>query len=404
MAKTIKPPGIGTNKNLYKIFGPHPVLTEGATVTGTKKSTAHHARLLAKKPTLSQKEFQDQFLIRTNDGSFFFKISHPDSLFKRGRTVNQQVLKQILSNSKLASQYYSWRDAFAKVASDHDINQVEWLGKRDQDDLREIIERDEEHAVTAYEQKNKLETNKAHEKFVQAALGFFHKNSGTKEKLLEDLGVKSLTADQKSWLIGALCDNYLFGANHDGAKVLKKHPDYHGFAEKFNILSEIPNNPQKTCYASAVISDLTSKSSSSSTITTLKGAQGQYNRAPLDTDKDKVVTETDVKSRFENIIADIDQHISKDGTYFLLKNPSNSNESLTPQEALGTRLSLAKKQERNSLEDMLIATNYLIEAYKICQIFLPKQTEQLQDVKDLSIDNIWSILQSQTSNPQKNPS
>ena len=87
----------------------------------------------------------------------------------------------------------------------------------------------------------------------------------------------------------------------------------------------------------------------------------------------------------------------------MLKNPSNPTESLTPEEALSTRLSLAEKQGRDSLEDMLIAKNYLIEAYKICQKFFPKQTKRLQDVRELLIDNIWSILQSEASNPQKNP-
>jgi hypothetical protein len=253
------------------------------------------------------------------------------------------------------------------------MNQVEWLGANEQDEVEEKIKQSDEYAVTAYEQKNNLETNEAHEKFVQAVLGFFHKHTGTKEKLLEDLGVKSLTADQKSWLIGALCDKYLFDANHDGAKVLKKHPDYHGFTEKFNTLREIPNNPNKP-------------------------------RFFIRNSGNSLVTPKEVSSMLDTLISEIDQHICKHGKDFLLKNPSNPTESLTPREALRTRLSLAEKQGRDSLEDMLIAKNYLIEAYKICQIFFPKQTKQLQKVKDLSIDNIWSILQSQASNPQKNPS
>jgi hypothetical protein len=372
MTRTINPSGIGIERKLYDILGRHPVLIEGATITGRKKPTAQPARLLAKKPTLSQREFQDRCLIRTNDGSFFFKISQPNSLFKRDRTVNQQVLKQILSNPRLASQYYSWRDAFAKVASDHDMNQVEWLGSSEQDEVEEKIKQSDEYAVTAYEQKNNLETNEAHENFLRAAQGFFHKNTGTKEKLLEDLGVKSLTADQKSWLMGALCDNYLFDANNDGAKVLKKHPNYHDFTEKFNTLREIPNNPIKP-------------------------------RFFVRNSGNSLVTPKEVSSMFDTLISEIDKHISEEGQDFLLKNPSKPTESLTTQQALGTRLSLAEKQGRDSLEDMLIAKNYLIEAYKICQKFFPKQTKRLQDVRELLIDNIWSILQSQASNPPKNP-
>jgi hypothetical protein len=373
MTETQTLPGIGIDPKLLRIFGQNPVLTEGQLVTGKNPMTRQQARQLAQKPTLSNDDFQQRCLIRTNDGPSFFKISQPNSLFKKNRTINQQTLKQILSNSRLASQYYSWRDAFAKVASGHDMNEIEWLGNRDQTDIEENIRRDEEYAVTAYEQKNSLETNEAHVKFVKAAQGFFHKHNGTEEKLLEYLGVKSLTADQKSWLIGALCDHYLFDENLVGAKVLKKHPDYQGFAEKFNILSGIPDNPHEPMFF-------------------------------VRNSDNSLVTREKVTSMFDELISQIDKHISQDVQGFLLANPSNPTQSLTPQKALSTRLSLAENQGKDSFEDMLIAKNYLIEAYKICKLHFPRQTKQLQDVKGLLIDNIWSILQSQASNPQMNPS
>jgi len=372
MTKAKTSPSIGIDPKLLRIFGQHPVLIEGQLVTGRNPLTRQQARQLAQKPTLSNDDFQQRCLIRTNDGPSFFKISQPNSLFKKDRTINQQVLKQILSNPTLASQYYSWRDAFAKVASGHNMNEIEWLGNRDQTDIEENISRNEEYAVTAYEQKNSLETNKAHEKFVKAAQGFFHKRNGTKEKLLEYLGVKSLTADQKSWLIGALCDHYLFDTQN-GAKVLKKPPDYHGFAKKFNILSEIPDNPYKPMFF-------------------------------VRNSDNSLVTTREVTSMFDELISQIDKHISQDVQGFLLANPSNPTQSLTPQKALSTRLSLAENQGKDSLEDMLVAKNYLIEAYKICQLHFPRQTKKLQDIKELLIDNIWSILQSQASNPQMNPS
>jgi hypothetical protein len=365
--------GIGVDPKLYRIFGRNPVITEGHIVSGRRNMSRRDARELAKKPTLSQKDFNREYLIKTNDGTTFFRVSQENSLFRRNRNLDLGVLKKILSNPALSSKYYSWRDAFAKMASGHDTNQIKWLGSDDQLDVQESILRDEEYAITEYEQKNSISTQDAHEKFHSAAQKYFHKRNGTNQSLLDHLDLRSLTASQKSWFIGALCDNYLFDKNQDGSRVLKEKPDYFNFSKKYNQLSKIPNNVNKPKFS-------------------------------IRNNNNGLVTEKEVENMFQELMREINAHISKEGSEFLLKHPNKSYETLKPQIALSERLKLAQESSDSSLDSSLIRKNYFVEAYKICELHFPQKIKELNKIRELLIDNIWSILLSQGPTSQNSPS